>query len=956
VIVEQAGPISSARQRIRRHRIDQRNDLRSDPVGLDRTLDRPGAAAELASELDLLPLDRAEAVIRAFTLYFQLTNLAEERHRVRTLRRRERAAGRSGIDGSIAQAIEHVSSAVDNPAEVAALLRRISIVPVLTAHPTEARRRTLLVALRRCARLIARLDDPRLTRDEDAEIRRRLREEISLLWKTAEVRSVAPTPLDEVRTAMVFFDETLFSVVPTIYRSIDTALDRVGPAGRGPIRARGHAGAADATDASRTGTRPPVARAIFRWGTWIGGDRDGNPNVTAETTHRALRIQADHVLRGYEAVATRLMQTVSPLVPRESVAAAIANRLAGDEEAFPETMRALRRRFPDEPYRQRFGQSPSGCADQGVGDRAPPLTGRYTSAADLLAELDELQGALVADGSPRTAWGEVQDLRWQVETFGLHLASMEVRQHSAVHRDALDRLRGAHGSDETAAPGAALGAKTLLALAEEPLVPGVTALEVVATFRSIAAIQGRFGEAACSRYVVSFAASPADVLVVLELASRSGDPALPSAVTAGFPPASPALDVVPLFESADALGSCAEILDTLLTHPIYRAHLATRDERQEVMLGYSDSNKESGFLAANWMLHRAQVDLVEVARRRGIDLTIFHGRGGAIGRGGGPTNRAIRALAPGSLGGRLKVTEQGEVIAAHYADPAIARRELEQMVNGVLTASVSENDARLIEVAAAGAPIMDELAERARIAYRALVWDEPGFTGFFRDATPIAELSALRLGSRPAARGRAGRQDADADGRATPGDDGHSPGLTDLTDLRAIPWVFAWSQARLDLPGWYGLGTALDGYRVDHGERALDELGRLYRQWPFFASILDNAESILARVDLAVAHRYARLARGAEAERFWATIEQEHRRSVGLLLRIAGRERLLDATPALQRSLELRNPYVDSLSDLQVRLLGRLRAIDADDPERGRLLRLVQLTVNGVAAGLRNTG
>jgi phosphoenolpyruvate carboxylase len=371
-----------------------------------------------------------------------------------------------------------------------------------------------------------------------------------------------------------------------------------------------------------------------------------------------------------------------------------------------------------------------------------------------------------------------------------------------------------------------------------------------------------------------------------------------------------------------------------------------------VRLGYSDSNQESGFLAANWMLHRAQADLVEVARRRGIDLTIFHGRGGAIGRGGGPTNRAIRALAPGSLGGRLKLTEQGEVIAAHYADPAIARRELEQMVNGVLTASVSESDARIIEVATAGAPIMDELAERARIAYRALVWDEPGFAGFFRDATPIAELSALRLGSRPAARGRPGRRGGDGVD-ATAGDVEDAP---PLADLRAIPWVFAWSQARLDLPGWYGLGTALDGHRIAHGERGLDELGRLYRQWPFFASVLDNAESILARVDLAVARRYAQLARGADAARFWATIEDEYRRSVALLLRIAGRERLLDATPALQRSLELRNPYVDSLSDLQVRLLARSRALDPDDPERERLLRLIQLTVNGVAAGLRNTG
>jgi len=960
VIVEQAGVgLLELVERIRRRRIQLRREVDG--------ADRERLEAELEAELAGLDPDRIEVVIRAFGLYFQLVNLAEERHRVRTLRRRERGASRGVIDGSVAEAVERLREAGHDAPAIEAFVRRLSIAPVLTAHPTEARRRTLLVALRRCARLIERLDDPRLTPTEDADIRRRLREAITLLWRTAEVRSIAPTPLDEVRTAMVFFDETLFTTVPRVYRALDGALDRVHELPPGA--------AIPATDTGRTGTRPPLVPAFLRWGSWVGGDRDGNPNVTAETTLQAIRIQADHVLRGYEAVAARLMGTVSAAVPRDRLASAISIRLAGDEEAFPETMRSLRRRFEGEPYRQRLGA----IAERLRRTRAwltgapAPLAGRYATADDLVVELDELQAALVADGLARVAWGEIQDLRWQVETFGFHLASLEVRQHAAVHRAALERLAGAGaavgaatagsaGADTAASAGTGAGAaadrplepRALLALATDELVPGVTPAEVLATFRAIAAIQGRFGEGACHRYVISFTASPADVTGVLELARLAGAPTVPPTVTAGFGPASPVLDVVPLFESAEALAGCASILEALFTDPAYRAHLRARADRQEVMLGYSDSNKESGFLAANWMLHRAQSDLVEVTRRHGLELTVFHGRGGAIGRGGGPTNRAIRALAPGSLDGRLKLTEQGEVIAAHYADATIACRELEQMTNAVLVASTPEHERQLAALVAEGRPIMDELAERARVAYRALVWEEPEFARFFRDTTPISEISALRLGSRPAARGRLERE------RPGPGDRGAAAAgdevVPSLADLRAIPWVFAWSQSRLDLPGWYGLGSALEGYRAAHGDRALDALGRLYRRWPFLESVLDNAELILARADLGVARRYAALARWPEARRFMETIEDEYRRSVTLLLRVTGHARLLDRSPALQRSIALRNPYVDPLSDLQVRLLERLRGLPADDPERQRLLRLVQLTVNGVAAGLQNTG
>jgi phosphoenolpyruvate carboxylase len=355
------------------------------------------------------------------------------------------------------------------------------------------------------------------------------------------------------------------------------------------------------------------------------------------------------------------------------------------------------------------------------------------------------------------------------------------------------------------------------------------------------------------------------------------------------------------------------------------------------MLGYSDSNKESGFLAAAWMLHQAQSSLVGAARDRGVDLTLFHGRGGALGRGGGPTNRAILGQAPGSVDGRLKLTEQGEVIAANYANPTIARRHLEQMTGAVLLASTAEHDAQLERALAVGAPIMTELAVTARVAYRALVHDDPAFASFFRDITPIRELSDLRLGSRPAARGR--RDEAPS-----------------IDSLRAIPWTFAWSQARINLPGWYGLGTALEAYRGVHGEAGLDAIARLVRDWPFLSSLLDNAEMSLAKADVGVARLYAALATSPGDDRRWDAIETEYRRTVALLARVTGRQRLLDGAPVLQRSVALRNPYVDSLSELQVRLLARLRRLAPDDPERERVLRLVQLTVNGVAAGLQNTG
>jgi len=861
-----------------------------------------GPAIEDLATLDLASI---ESIIRSFGLYFQVINVAEERERVRSLRRRQRAGHGAPLENSLAAAIERLVADGASPATVRELASGLSVAPVLTAHPTEARRRTLLLALRRVSRLVEQLDDPRLTPDEDRDLRRRLREEITLLWRTAELRSIAPSPLDEVRSAMVFFDETLFRVTPIVIRALDGALDRLASAALP---------AGSATDSGGTGTRPAEVATFLHWASWIGADRDGNPNVTAELTAQAARIHADHVLRGHEAVVTRLMQTIAPVVPDARLDRRIAQRLLDDEEDLPELMRQLDRRFGDEPYRRRLGAMAERLrrTRSALIGQAAPLTGRYPDVQAFSAELDELATALVSDGLERIAYGELQDLRWQVQTFGFHLAGLEVRQHSEIQSAALASLeRSPDGAD-------------------------AAALELLATIRAVAEIQRRFGPAAAGRWIISFTRTPADVLDVLRLAELAGLDRPPAERTAGFNPATPHLDVVPLLETADALGDAGGLLEALLADPAYRAHLATRGDRQEVMLGYSDSNKESGFVAANWLLYRAQGELVRVARAHGVELTLFHGRGGAIGRGGGPAARAILAQAAGSIAGRLKLTEQGEVIAANYANQAIARRHLEELAGATLLASAQGHVGRHTSAEADGWPIMAELAQSSEAAYRSLV-DEPGFAAFFRRVTPIEELAGMRLGSRPARR---------------PGGGAASP----IASLRAIPWTFAWSQVRLGLPGWFGLGTALAAFERRHGAAGVGRLAGLYRAWPFFESILDNAELALARVDLPTARAYRRLDDGPAATAAWAAIEAEYELAVSLLNRITGRAHLLDGLPAIQRSLTVRAPYLDPLAEIQVHLLARLRQLPADDPATESVRRLVQLSVNAIAAGLQATG
>ena len=937
VIAEQAGPdLFALVERIRRRTIALR---RGGPEAhSESSVERTRLTAEIAS----LDLPRAAAVAKAFTLYFQLVNLAEERQRIRVLRTRARQGRGRPIDHSIGEAVVTLAGSRGR-SEVQAMLGSLVVHPVLTAHPTEARRRTLLVALRRMRRLLDALDDPLVTPTEDADLRRRIREEISLLWHTGDLRAVAPTPLDEVRSALAIFDETLFSVVPRFQRAVDAALDALSPEAPDPDALGPEAPQLDgpppapivATDAGRTGTRPVQAPALLRLGSWIGADRDGHPGVTAEVTLAAARLQAEHLLRGYEAVAQRLMHTVAARVPPDRLDRALGSQLARDAEELSETMRQLVRRFPEEPYRQRLGAIAERLrrTRAALTGQTAPRSGAYNDPATLDAELAALQNALATDGLARVAHGQVADLRWQVATFGFHLASLEIRQHADVHRAALLALESGGGP-------------------ETEVAAGVTLAEVLATFRAIARLQARFGLEVCRRYVISFTTSPADVSAVLALAVRAAAPDpfdRPTQALADLPPALPVLDVVPLLESADALEGAGGLLDGLLSDPAYRDHLRSRGDVQEVMLGYSDSSKESGFLAANWLLYRAQEALVATARRHGVALTLFHGRGGAIGRGGGPANRAILAQAAGSVDGHLKFTEQGEVVAAHYADSTIAERHLEQVTAAALLASTPEHAGEVAAGVAAGAATMTELTAISRATYRLLV-ERPAFGAFFRAATPIDLIAGLGLGSRPAARAI-----------AVAGAGRTSPALAaaprdEIASLRAIPWVFAWSQARANLPGWYGLGTALEAVATRGGRVTLEHLADLYRTWPFFASVLDNAELSLAKADMGTFRRYADLSQGPDSIAIRGLIEAEYARSARLLLLVTGRDQLLAGDPSLARALDLRKPYIDALSAVQVELLGRLRAPDLAAADRSALRAVIGATINGIAAGLQNTG
>ena len=799
-------------------------------------------------------VDRAQEVAGAFTCYFQLVNLAEERHRARALRQRDRGDRPAGE--SLAAAVDEVRSS-QGESRLRALLADLKVQPVLTAHPTEARRRAVVAALTRVGSQLDRLEAADDSGLEATDASRRLLEEIETLWRTRQLRSTQVHPLDEVRTVMAVFDDSLFRVVPDIYRSLDRAL--------GP---------------DDSGSRPPLAPAFLRFGSWVGGDRDGNPAVTAAVTLAAMEIQAEHILLGYEAAATRIGRALTADSASTPPASELVEWLAAGLRDDPSGMSEIKSRSPSEPHRQALLRVADRVRATRLGAHDP-----YRGPAQLLDDLRLVQASLASSGARRLAFGELQHLVWQVETFGFHLAELEVRQHSLVLERALADVRaGGSRSAET--------------------------VEVLATLAAMRAIQERRGPEACSRLVVSFTRDERDIVNAYALASIAWENSEPE------------LDVVPLFETSADLERATAVLDAMLDNHHVRRRLKGNG-RIEVMLGYSDSTKEVGPASATLALYRTQTRLVNWARERGVRVTIFHGRGGAMGRGGGPANRAIRAQAPGSIDGHFKVTEQGEVIFARYASLPIARRHLEQVASAVLISSSPEVEARTEAAASRFEELAGKVDAPARAAYRALVESE-GFEEWLARVSPIEELGRLRLGSRPSRRGG-----------------GHR-----LEDLRAIPWVFAWSQMRLNLPGWYGLGTGLAA-----GD--LEELRRAYAEWPLFNSLLDNAEMSLAKTDRHIAERYLAL---GERSDLTARVLEEYDRTIALVLAVTGHGRLLENRRVLSWAVELRNPYVDALSHIQLRALRQLRQEQLDETDRERLEQLLLLTVNGVAAGLQNTG
>jgi phosphoenolpyruvate carboxylase len=868
---------------------------------------RRQARAQVVELVAGFDLDRAELVARAFTVYFQLVNLAEEQHRVRTLRERRQQGG--PVRESFAAAVAEVREAAGDDG-LAELLERLEVVPVLTAHPTEARRRAVVDALRRIAVELLRLDAPRLPGDDEATATRRLLEEITGLWRTAQLRRDRPSPLDEVRSVMAVFDATLFRLVPATYRALEQAL---------------------AGEASGAG--PPPFRPYLRWGSWVGGDRDGNPSVTAETTRATLAIQADHVLRGLEAVTRRVAQALPVAATTTPPQRELLASLERDAGAFPGPAAAIATRWPDEPYLQKLLLAAERLAATRaalLGDAHAERGLGYPDAGAFLDDVRLVQASLAAAGAARLAFGELQHLAWQAETFGFHLASLEVRQHAAVHAQALAEL-----APQAAGDAAALDRLAVDGWAEEPAEVSGPTREVLDTLRVMAELQARYGPQACRRYVVSFSRRAADLAAVRALARLA------------VPDGSLELDVVPLFESRADLERARGVLDEYLALHSTRAWLERRGRRLEVMLGYSDSAKDAGFLSANLALYRAQGDLAAWAAERDIDLVLFHGRGGALGRGGGPAGRAVRGQAPGSVAGRFKVTEQGEVIYARYGNLAIGHRHLEQVTNAVLGASTPGAQAAVAAAESRWLPTATEMAAAAEAAWRGLV-EREGFAEFFATVTPIKELGLLRIGSRPARREGPGGVRGTPEG--CPGASGAGATGGELADLRAIPWVFAWSQNRCNLPGWFGLGTGLEV--VAHRSRGLDLLREMYAEWPFFRSLIENAEMSLAKADPLVAESYLEL--GGRPD-LVAIIREEFRRTRELVCGTTGADRLLGHRPVLRQAVDLRNPYVDALSFLQVRFLTDLRNGLAGE-EAARAAGLVLLTVNGVAAGLQNTG
>ena len=860
------------------------------------------AKRELEQTLNLLDPVRINTVVRAFSFFSLLANIAEDQHHNR--RRRVHAmAGSPPQDGSIALAFERAGGF--DAGQLTQFLRQALVVPVLTAHPTEVQRRSILDCQLEIARLLTERDRVALTPDERALNEEALRRVVLTLWQTRVLRELKLTVHDEIENGLSYYRYTFLRQLPLLYAEVEDWL-------------------------VERGVAEPALPEFFRIGSWIGGDRDGNPFVTADVMRHAFARQSTFVLDYYFEEVHQLGSELSQSLRTVQVSPELL-QLA---QRSPDTSEHRR----DEPYRRALTGIYSRLAETAhrldrhlPQRRALGQAESYVSSQEFADDLDLLGKSLEAHGSGRVARGRLRGLRRAARLFGFHLAPLDMRQHSAIHEQVVAELfaRGAlrDGYERLAETERRTW---LLAELELPRLLRSPHLEYSETTRSELAIldtaaqmHDTYGQPALPSYIISKTDDVSDLLEVALLLKEAG-------MLQPGPKLSLALNIIPLFETIEDLRNCARVMDALFSLPLMRQLLATRGNVQEVMLGYSDSNKDGGFLSANWALYQAETELVKVFARHEVRLQLFHGRGGTVGRGGGPSYQAILAQPPGSVAGRIRITEQGEVIASKYSDAEIGRRNLETLLAATVEASmVMVNHPR--DVSPDWLQVMDQMSATAFGVYRDLVYGTPEFVHFFRTATPISEIADLNIGSRPASRKKSDR----------------------IEDLRAIPWVFSWSLTRIMLPGWFGFGSAVEQLLRARGPAALTTLREMHADWAFFRTLLSNMDMVLGKSDMIIASRYAELVSNvAVREAVFSRIRNEWQLSVDNLLKITGQKELLEANPALARSFRNRSPYIDPLNHMQIELLRRYRAGDTDE----RTKRAILLTINGVAAGLRNSG
>ena len=885
---------------------DQAGDSTLDLVETIRrvAVDSSADPARLVELLDPLPIDRALHVIRAFSYFAMLANIAEDTDHARR-RRAHLASGAAAPVGTLSHTLQVLDRAGVDAEAVRAAVAASEIVPVLTAHPTEIRRKTIQSIQTAIASLMEQHDRMTMTPVEQAEWRDDLWSQVVTLWQTAMLRLTKLRLSDEVNDAMRYFDLSLLSQVPRLNDAVNDAF----------------------------GARPDRQRPMLRIGSWIGGDRDGNPFVTADVLAATVQQQATTALAHHLDHLWHLAEELS-----------MSSRLVHPDEALLQLAEQADDGSPyrlDEPYRQALRGMHARLAATAVelvghvpGRRPIGRRDPYGAPGELLADLDVIDTALRGHGAHAVAGGRLASLRGAVEAFGFHLATLDLRQNSAVHEQVVAELLRRAGvcagyldlDEDTRL--SVLTAELSVArplLGVDAVVSDLAAGEL-AILREAARTLRTFGEHSIENYVISKCESVSDVLEVAVLFREVG---LLRAAADSSTPTELAIGIVPLFETIADLHRAAVVTEALWTHPLYDGWLDHRGRLQEVMLGYSDSNKDGGYMASNWALYRCQQSLVDVAGAHRVTLRLFHGRGGTVGRGGGSSYHAIVAQPAGSVQAGLRLTEQGEMISAKFADPERARQNLEALVAATVEASVMRRheddhvEQRFLDIAA-------ELADASQRAYRRLVYETPGFVEWFRLITPLAELSSMNIGSRPASRTSSGR----------------------IEDLRAIPWVFSWSQCRLMLPGWFGVGTAIDEWVGDDPAR-LAELQGMHAHWPWFRTVVSNMAQVLSKTDLGIAARYQTLAdRMDGAGDLFAIVAAEHERAVRAATTVSGNDDLLGDNPALARGMRYRIPYIAPLNHLQVTLLERWRSGDQSELIR----RGIQLAINGVATGLRNSG